>query len=292
MNQQTRTSRTEAVVINVDTRPVTTLAVLSLIRHAPFPVRLIDCSRSAEETAYMEKLATHLDISFEPRPLKRHGQTLDDIFTETESENLLLMDSDAELLSGQLPLLMEQTISGSGSFGAGFLQEGSWMLKPQPVHAWYATRMWMPLCMFNTAPVRLALKAGTSFDHRVEYNDLPSWPRLSKYLSLRFRLPGSDAFRLGCLDPLRKEYFGVKPCYVYFDTGADMHGWLTQNGYSLSAMDWSLMPTNIVHHHGVTRRKLHWFDRQNAGEKKPFAYARKRLREQYRDCLPEHLANV
>ncbi|MEX2497707.1 MAG: hypothetical protein WD397_02380 [Wenzhouxiangellaceae bacterium] len=289
MTDQTNPAKTEAIVINVDTGPVTTLAVLSLLRHTPFPVRLIDCSRSEEETAYMEKLATYLDIAFEYGPLKAHGQTLDDLFARARSERLLVMDSDAELLSDQLPMLMEQSASRSGCFGAGFLQEGSWMLKPQPIHAWYATRVWIPLCMLNTAPVRRALQAGISFAHRVEFNDLPNWPRLSKYLSLRFRLPGSNALRLGFLDPWREEYFRVKPCYVYFDTGADLHAWLTQHGYSFSEMDWPSMHGNILHHHGVTRRKLHWFDRQNAGTRKPFTYARERLREMYRNDLPEHL---
>lgn len=289
MKDQTNPARTEAIVINVDTRPVTTLAILSLLRHTPFPVRLIDCSRSAEETAYMEKLAAHLEITFESRPLKAHGQTLDDLFARTRSEKLLVMDSDAELLSDQLPMLMEQSASRSGCFGAGFLQKGNWMLEPQPIHAWYATRMWIPLCMLNTAAVRRALQAGMSFAHRIEFNDLPNWPRLSKCLSLRFRLPGSNALRLGFLDRWREEYFGVKPCYVYFDTGADMHAWLTRHGYSFAEMDWSLMCENILHHHGVTRRKVHWFDWQNAGARKPFAYARKRLHELYRNDLPEHL---
>jgi hypothetical protein len=45
-----------AIIINVDTKVSSTLAILSAIRYCHFPVLLVDCSKDISEIKYFEEL--------------------------------------------------------------------------------------------------------------------------------------------------------------------------------------------------------------------------------------------
>ena len=102
---------------------------------------------------------------------------------------------------------------------------------------YYAERMWIPCVMLDAAAVGEALAAGQSFRQRVIGNEMPQWPWLSKLLCLRFRIPGLRALALDGLRTLRREYRGVKPHYIYCDTGADLHDYFVRNRRGLAFAD-------------------------------------------------------
>ena len=280
----------KAFVINVDTGPVTALALLSLQRHADeLPVTLVDCSRQPGEQRYARDLAEHLQLELKLRPLRPHGETLDNLLLETEIQHVLLLDSDAELLGRAM---LEQMIAGmtdKQSFGSGFVQQTSDMTSHTTPFNWYCSRMWIPCCMLHTGPVKEALQSGISFAGKKIYNDLPSWPRLSRLLSYRQRLPGGNMLELRMLDRFRNTYFGVKPSAVVYDTGALVFIHLLERGYTFQELDWSLQQESVAHYHGVTRHGLNWFDHEATRQRYAFDHAMQRIREHYPGSLPESL---
>lgn len=282
-------SETRAIIINVDTRPVTVLAVLSLAAGSRWPLTVIDCSRDPGEADYFRRLAAHLGVDFRRLPLRPHGRTLDRLFRETEADRLLLMDSDAELLDPALLPELAAGLDAGGAFGSGFRQAGNWAVEAGIPYAWYAERMWIPLCLMDVAAVRQALDAGVSFMHRKTFNDIGGWPRLSRLLAARRHIPGLRRLALDRLKPWRREYFGERPSFVYYDTGADVFAHLTRAGYRYAELDWAWQRRCVAHHHGVTRRRLRRLDRNSQAWGRARDLAREAIRERYPDALPADL---
>lgn len=280
---------TEAICINVGTAAVTALALLSLRRYFAGPVRLVECSQDETEKRLMRRLAEHLDLIYEDRPLKPHGDTLDRLFRDSQSAALLLVDSDLEILSAQPLLAFAEQAERPAAAAAGFVQEGHWAVMGGMPHAWYAARLWLPLAWFRTAPVCRLLAAGVSFRARRTPNEFPAWPRLAKLLSLRSRLPGARRLGLDFLRPWRGEIDGVRPSFVYHDTGADVHRALLAGGHEIAAIDWTLQREELNHLHGATRSRLTWLMPNAVSWRSAQAKARQRLLEAYANELPPGL---
>ena len=70
-----------AVVINVGTDLVATLALASLHQNAPgVPVRLINCDPSSTSHRHFEDLARKWDFEIVEQAARPHGQALDSLF--------------------------------------------------------------------------------------------------------------------------------------------------------------------------------------------------------------------
>ncbi|MDA3934134.1 MAG: hypothetical protein PF630_07405 [Gammaproteobacteria bacterium] len=278
-----------AIVINVDTGPVTALALLSLQRYCTMPFLLVDCSTQAAEQTYARQLADHLGVELELRPLKPHGQTLDNLFLESRSESILIMDSDVELLSDGPVRKMTAGLCGNDVFAVGFSSDDHMLDALNIPYALYAARMWIPLCLFKVGPVRKAIEDGISFMHHEIYNDLPGHQLLSKWLFARHRLPMGSLLKLRFLDRYSKFYGSSKPSFINYDTGALLYAYLLQQGYHFHQLDWILQQQSVAHYHGVTRSRLNWFDNNSTRRKVAFRHAMQRIREHYPGCLPESL---
>ncbi|MGY6553775.1 MAG: hypothetical protein ACXIUM_04540 [Wenzhouxiangella sp.] len=280
---------TEAICINVGTAAVTALALLSLRRYFAGPVRLVECSQDEAEKRLMRRLADHLGLTYEDRPLKPHGDTLDQLFQDSQSAALLLVDSDLEVLSAQPLLAFAEQARRPSVAAAGFVQDGHWAVVGGMPHAWYAARLWLPLAWFRTAPVGRLLAAGVSFRARRTPNEFPGWPFLARMLSLRSRLPGLRRLGLDFLGPWRGEIDGVRPSFVYHDTGADIHRALLAGGQEIAAIDWTLQREALTHLHGATRSRLTWLMPNATSWRTAQAEARRRLMDAYANELPPGL---
>src|SRR5438552_16019970 len=86
-----------AVIINVGTKYVTTLALLSTLRYAKIPTIVIDCESRDGSVEWFEDLARHHDFHWMRARLRPHGETLDWIFGRIDAKRVLLLDSDAEM---------------------------------------------------------------------------------------------------------------------------------------------------------------------------------------------------
>jgi len=249
----------EAVIINCSTKEQTTLALASVIRHVRLPVAVIDCESTDGSYRFFRRLQERLPFRLARMPLRRHGVSLDRIFRETAREALLLVDSDAEILRDDLLPAMTGAL-GPAAYGSGFLHRGQWLGTNHLVAGnvgYYAPRMWIPCVLLKVAPVRAALDAGASFRDRVVCNEMPQLPALSRLLQLRFRVPLLRRLTLDALRGLRRTYFGARPHYVCYDTGALLHEHLADaQRLAFAALPDEMWPAAVRHDHGVTRRRL------------------------------------
>jgi glycosyltransferase involved in cell wall biosynthesis len=280
----------EVVIINCSTRELTALALISAVRHGGLPITVIDCESTDGSLEFLRGLQRRFTFRVQQLPLARHGVTLDRIFRETARDTLLLLDSDAEILDpGLVPKMQEALVAGT--YGSGFLHAGEWLAANHGrgrLRGYYAPRMWIPCVMLDVACVRAALDAGASFRQRVICNEAPGLPWLAKLLYLRLRVPGLRRLALDMLRPLRQEFDGRRPHYVYRDTGADLHEFLVrQRGLAFADLGRDWWPKAVAHYHGVTRRKLRRRMRNAADVDASRANALSRIADVYGVRLPD-----
>jgi hypothetical protein len=255
-----------AVIINAGTKHVATLALLSTLRYARIPTTLIDCQSKDGSMAWFDTLSRDYDFHLMSAALRQHGETLDWIFSRVRAERVLLVDSDAELLNDEMIFRMREMIHASTQvYGSGYLHPGHWL----EYHYWtnlpiargigyYMSRPWIPFTLLRVDAVRSALQQGRSFMHRLVLNDVPQVPILSRLLWARFRFEFFRRHPLRLLNPLRRSYGGEKPSYVSYDTGADIHEYLTQQKHlAFHGVSADFVPWSVTHFSGITRSTLY-----------------------------------
>lgn len=254
-----------AVIINVGTKYVATLALLSTLRYAKIPTVLIDCESADGSLEWFGKLMDVHDFHLLSAPLRQHGETLDRIFKEVEADRVLLVDSDAEMLNDTMIVQMRDMLNNlPGSYGAGYLHPAHWLERHYfsglPIAAgigYYMERPWIPFTLLRVEPIRMALSRGRSFMHRLVRNDVAQSTLLSRVLWERFRFVFFRKHRLSWLDIARGEYNGEKPCYVSYDTGADIHEFLTRHlQLQFGTVTADFVPWSVNHLSGITRAAL------------------------------------
>ncbi len=263
-------AREQAVIINCGTKWVSTLALLSCLRHADMPVLIIDCESADGSREHFDALARERGINFHwlPWPLRPHGLALDRLFREIPVETVLLVDSDVEIREAVVVAAMrERMASSKHAYGAGFVQPASWLGPPlhllPPHTGYYAERMWIPLVLLRTDCVRAGLTAGASFMARRPFQEIGGHPRISRLLGYRFRIPLLRNLRLPqwlhASDTGAFIVDGIKPAFVDHDTGAELHLRLILDGHPFVKLDDSLWG-QVHHYHGVTRARIGgWF---------------------------------
>jgi hypothetical protein len=279
-----------AIIINCSTKEQTTLALVSALRHAGLPVTVIDCESTDGSLPFFRKLRDRLPFDLTEMPLRRHGDSLDRLFRESDRDALLLLDSDAEILRADVVPAMCDRLH-AGAYGSGFLHRGEWLGSNHLVDrnvGYYAPRMWIPCVLLAVKPVVAALDAGESFRARVACNEIPQVPWLSRLFYLRFRVPGLRRLGFASLSGLRRTHFGVQPHYVYYDTGAALHDYFTQRtGLTFADLGPDLWPLAVRHSHGVTRRRLAWRMRNAADVERTRRDAVERVESFYGVAVPE-----
>ena len=267
-----------AVVINVGTELMTTLALASAKRHAAMPLLLVNCDPTPESSALFDRLATAWGFDVVEAPRRTHGATLDWLFAELPADVVLLLDSDAEIRSTAFVERMWSSFGRPSVFGAGFVEGPSWLDELSgvaPHTCFYQERPWVPCVMLRTAHVRSALEGGRSFAaHRI-YNDVMWSRKVSAVLATRFQtdlVPKSSIIRrlpspvrswlsrqdLPWLAWARRDFYGHRPNYVVCDTAADVYqSCKHQRGLVFAGFP-SVLQTHdeVVHYGGVTRAHL------------------------------------
>jgi len=239
-----------AVTINCSTRWFTTLAVASLSRFSTYPILIIDCASTDNSIEHFCAIFSgkNDNVYLYSHALNLHGYTLDALFEELAAYEVLLVDSDLEILDGKIISAMDAALSAHNSaYGSGLLQEGAWMTAPLHHYpegvSWYHQRMWIPLTLLRTSEIKNALKRGESFVACRDYCEIVGWPRLSGWLSHRFRLRGLFGVRAGA------------PALIHeWDTGSKLHNSLICDGLGFAEIDPSYYSC-VNHIHGITRSR-------------------------------------
>lgn len=271
----------QAVIINVNTRAVATLALLSALRYAGMPVLLIDCESTDGSWAHFSALMEQHRFDMLSAPLKAHGDTLNWLFQHIPARRVLLIDSDLELLDAELVRQMCAASQGARAMGSGSIQRGVWMTAQRQPFAWYEERPWVPLTLLDVAAMREALASGLSFRARVELNEFPPSPLISRLLIKRFRVPLARRLRLAWLDVFRRDFGGRKPAYVMYDTAAEIYQHLLGRGYTFADLSAAFDPLPVRHYHGVTRLLLNARDHNGASLAQIAPEIDARLRDEY-----------
>jgi hypothetical protein len=213
-----------AIIINCGTKVVSTLALVSTLRHVAMPVLVIDCESKDGSLEHFLGLMNRFPFDILSAPLRGHGNTLDWLFSSINADKVLLVDSDVEILDAGIFQFMREYIDEPWTFGAGFINGPTW-IDDVPGNAlegaYLQERLWIPLTFLKVKFIREALTAGVSFRARTIYNDLFFSPNLSYRLAcLKSRF--SMLKRVHTPKFLRRTYYGHSPSVVYCDTGAEM----------------------------------------------------------------------
>jgi hypothetical protein len=275
----------QAIIINVGTKLVSTLALASALRHAGMPVLLIDCESDDGSREHFAQLKSRLEFDLLAAPRRRHSAALDWIFRQTPAEKILLIDSDVEILNGELFAFMRSFIDEPRVFGCGLIEGPNWMTS-QPGfarHGYFEERMWIPLTMLRTAPVREALAAGHSFAERQVFNDFAPSRLVSRLFgSLRYRLPALRGRQLRPLDVFKESHHGLKPWLVWYDTGAALYQHLKyERGLQFAGLPAEFHERFARHFSGVTNNLLHPGRELGAHLASVEDYAHRRLIDEY-----------
>jgi hypothetical protein len=255
-------SEYRAVIINVSTKTVATLALASALRHAQMPVVLIDCESTDGSLAHFTRLMERMDFDLVSAPLRPHGQTLDRVLGQIPSDKVLLVDSDLEILDDRIVSFFREFIDDEQTFGCGFVNGPGWLTDHVGTSlegAYYHERMWMPITLLDVPIVREALAAGYSFDADTTYNRIGASARASHLIEAVRRRIGPLAPVIDRLVPrwLRNSYYGHRPAVVFRDTGADVYQYLRYERELLfvGLPEW-FHPRYVTHFFGTTRSSM------------------------------------
>ena len=285
-----------AIIINVRTVHTTTLAILSTLRHAQMPVVLMDCEPDRDSATWFRQLMERQPFDLVVAPIRKHGEALDVVFREIACDQVLLVDSDVEVLNDLLLRQMRKAMAlDDRVFGSGYLHPAQWLdyhwdtgHRASPGIAYYVARPWIPFTLLRVSHVRDALSAGCSFMHKLVLNDIPQSRVLSRLLALRFRAAALRNLPLRGLDPFRRIFDGFKPCYVHYDTGAGLHEHLVKRGLKFAAVsNADEVPWTVRHLGGATRTELHGEGHDSVSVADAKAYAKARLLSEYGTAVPD-----
>ena len=248
-----------AIIINCSTRAVSTLALMSVLRHANMPALLIDCASTDGSWAWFSTLAKQYPFDLLKMPLRPHGQTLDQIFRASRDETLLLVDSDLEILQADIFPKLHLLTADQSAYGVGFLHPGGAMPANAPIQAnagRYMDRMWIPFCLLKVAPIKRTVAAGSTFMHSRDYLEFPWHGGLSRLIYARHRLPGLRGISLEIFADSRERIHGERVPFREYDTGARVHQALVGQGQHLAHLGEPYWSQSLRHYHGVTRATL------------------------------------
>jgi hypothetical protein len=279
-------ANSQAVIINAGTKLVTTLALMSTLKYAGMRVLVIDCESKDGSMEYFCKLMDEYDFDVFSAPLRQHGDMLDWLFMNIPADKVLLIDSDAEILCPEIITTMKDFIDNELVFGTGFVHGPEWLDDRHGAGyqvGYYQERMWIPLAFLKVSLVREAILNRYSFLDHIVYNDFAPSQFISKVLYQRFRFRFLKNSRLSWLNYFKRSFYGLKPCYLYCDTGADIFQYLKyKRGYDYVGYPARINSKFVGHYHGITRLLLNPSDNNGTVISDIITHVKKRLMEIYK----------
>lgn len=278
-----------AVIVNVNTKLVTTLALLSTIRHAKVETLLIDSHSTDNSFDHFKGMMKSLKFDMISTELRNHGQILDWVFKNARSEKMLLVDSDLEILDPYIINFCRRYIDEYNVFGCGFTNGPAWLTDDEYKNsnlfkALYIERMWIPLTFLRVDPIQMAINDGKSFvniEINNDYTMFPFFSKLRKGNRLFFKL-----FKNGpsCL---RNPIHFIRPHLICYATGAQIYQYLKYEKFLFFVgLPESASEKYVHHYRGITRNTLDQTDTTGCLSLEKVSFnVRKRIIEEY----PEHV---
>jgi hypothetical protein len=263
--------RQRGIIINHNTKSFTLLSLLSALRYAKIPILLIDCSTD-DSFEYFKCKMDQYEFDLLQAPLKVHGVTLDWIFSEIKDEQLILIDSDVEILNDELFLFFDKYSNHPGIFGAGFVHGHDFLRdgfkETDFYNALFFERPFIPVVMFKTSFIKEALSNNISFAAVLEDNQFTQFPSKLKWLK-KFIKPHYL---------FRRRVYTYYPEKIWYDTGAKMYEYLRYKKlFFFTHLPHMLHRNYVKHFLGATRTIV---DSKGTPDE---AYVIKRLKEEYNE---------
>ena len=286
----------QVVIINVNTPESSTLALLSALRYTNFHIMVVDCPVNGKSyECYFKQLQKDYPFEYKAMPLNIHGITLDSIFSTTDYDYILLLDSDAELLRNDFLAGSEKFIENDDCFGVGFIHGPTQMQEGSMVgwkYLYYQERMYIPCTLLKVSSIRVALNDGVSFEARKQYNDFPI-PLLARLCYYRFAFKFWRNHEFVFSLPFRRRihsYF--KPSMIYYDTGADIYCYLKyKKGMNFIGLPFHYHKEYFAHYHGITRNLLNKRDKNSTSLTDVSDIIIDRLRNEYQFDITKYIEN-
>jgi len=226
-----------AIIINVATPLLSTLALHSALKYAKMPVLVVnspidDQALNSPDYKYLLKLHDEYNFDLIELPLKKHGYILDEIFMNINADNILLIDSDLEIIDTYAIDYMLKYIEYPWVFGSGFIQGPRGLGGDSPMvkkNGYLVERMWIPLTILDVKKVKEAIRREKSFIAKYVFNDFPIIPTISKMLfySYKFRLFKKNRvkhkYKFKFLNLFKQKFGDYSPSFIHYDTGADIY---------------------------------------------------------------------
>ncbi len=279
-----------AVIINHNTKAVSFLALLSALKYTNSPVLLIDCASTDGSFDFFKSLMTKYDFDLMNAPLKKHGLTLDRIFSSTKDEKILLIDSDAEILREEIIRFLIRHINEPNVFASGFLNGPGWLKdetfkKTAFENALYYERPFMPIVLWKVQYVKEALKAGYSFADKMVNNEFAQLPSAASGITRRlFKLIKKESPFV-----FRKRYFLSYPKKIFYDTGASIYEYLRYGRFlSFVNLPEPCHSKYVIHFWGATRNTINSDDTHTGQVIKSNSFdeiVRQRLKTAYNEVI-------
>ena len=186
--------------------------------------------------------------------MQKHGSTLDFIFSKSKVENILLIDSDIEVLGRDAIDFIRKYMNYPNTFGAGFVH-GPHSRVLNKKNSYYGERMWIPFTNLNVEKVQEALAAKESFNIVTLFNDFPYNEFLAKRI---YKIENKFNLKLKILNLFRKIYGNnKKPSFVLNDTGANIYRYLKETKeYHFFGPSSIVSSLYVSHFDGITRNML------------------------------------
>lgn len=245
------------IIINVGTKLISTLSLMAAKKYANMPIILINCPfGNIDDSEYFLQLKKVIDFELINWDLDSHGKTLDKIFQNIESQYILCIDSDLEILNSEIVDFSKKLIQNPTVYGSGFLHFSEWQINPanlSKIDGLYMERPYMPFALFNREKVLEGLEAGYSFE-MVSKKSNSFQSRKRRF----FNLLMSKMLSLGPKNTvLEKSFFNFysNPEFmINYDTGSLIHEYLRfEKRYDFVGLPHRLQDLYVKHYSGITR---------------------------------------
>jgi hypothetical protein len=254
---------TIGIVIGIDTRIFTTLAVASAARHLRIPLLVIDGYSTDGSFEVLRDIELPVETWLIRMERRIHGIFIDKVISEIDARYVLLIDSDVEV---KTPLAFEQMVAAltvktgcEQPFGGGCTHGDHTMETDAMPHAWFCRRPWIPFAMFDRRRCLSLIREGHSFEAVEIGNELPL-RFFARLLALRWKMRVTRSWSFAWLRPFRKLRRGVRAAFYVYDTGATLYEAAELRDWHFAEIPWDTMIASVSHYDGATRhaRSARW----------------------------------
>jgi hypothetical protein len=248
---------TIGIVIGIDTRIFTTLAVVSAARHLGIPLLIIDGYSNDRSYETLRELDLPVESWLIRMERRIHGIFIDKLMRELKAARVLLIDSDLEVRDAGAFAAMVRALdtaaqTNNPTYGAGCSHGDHDMANDGMPHVWFPRRPWIPFTLFDRARAIQLIDTPSTFEAKRIGNEFPiQW--IANLLLKRGHFQFSKGWQWNVLAPLRGVRRGARAAFYIYDTGALVFEAAETRHWSFADIGWDTMNASVVHHEGATR---------------------------------------